>query len=964
LYAPNSEHIPFFTEVFETLHPQTELLMGDWNIVTRLSDRKPQVPLPNDALTLSDLLASHKFYDPLPLSAPHTFTHRGNGSTARLDRCLLSRESSFSTLLSSLVHFPSSHKLSDHTPVLYHAVSPHPIPKGSPFWRLNSKRIAPHTISSLTSLVSPFQLLSDKALSQSWDNIKLSIQSFFRTSNQESQNVRTESTSEPQNHFSVDPLKDQYEKRILLGRIKADKARELPSSFLSSLIDSNISSNHIPCVKTPSGNLSIDHNDITAAHRSFYASSFSPKQSSSTPLHSLVPKLPPALTSSLNTSISPPEVISSAHNTKPLSAPGLDGLPYTLYSQVPALAALLTRVINHAITTGHFPSSWSLIAFRPILKPDKDPSLPSSYRPIALICTDYKIFANILNACIRPFMHSIFPLHQTGYIPKRSTHLAALRFINILNTTTNSAPLLLDFEKAYDRVSHSWLRHTLHASNFPCNLTKLILSIHTSSIGQVIINNRLSTKFFIQSGVRQGDPLAPFLFILSLEPLLLHLESKNIHPQSHCDDIALVATKQTLPTISSSLHTYELASGALLNKSKSTILSSSITHPPFPTNTTPQRYLGLYLSKNKRFILPSHIIDQVLNKLTHIKKLPLSLAGKMTILSSYIRPILLYHLSIAPSPPHLALYIQAEKWFLSSKTTPFSQTQRINLLFNENKLLHPDFHFRLKPFEFSVNTSRTLALIRLFPPLSTLTKLPAQHLPLIALNNNPEQNTTTKHPWHAPIVGFKNSLHLLPLTLISVNNTNTPSNTGRFLLANNTHQLNALPSTNVKAHIKSQLAKAPLPLSNSQSTTFSNFNTKAKTLYSIINNLPIRPHILSFTWKLTHHSLALHIYPLCPFCKSEPPTHHHLFLPTCQILKYHYTQSDLPKNPLASLLSPPHKKIPILLSILACWSIWKYFCQLIHSPPSPNDVLSDKPLKLMFISEVERFKATNPSFKL
>ena len=54
---------------------------------------------------------------------------------------------------------------------------------------------------------------------------------------------------------SPDPVKDTLEKRLLLGRIKADTTKELPTPLLNSLIDNNITSNHIPAVKSPSGDL-------------------------------------------------------------------------------------------------------------------------------------------------------------------------------------------------------------------------------------------------------------------------------------------------------------------------------------------------------------------------------------------------------------------------------------------------------------------------------------------------------------------------------------------------------------------------------------------------------------------------------------------------------------------------------------------------------------------------------------
>jgi len=179
------------------------------------------------------------------------------------------------------------------------------------------------------------------------------------------------------------------------------------------------------------------------------------KPSTPTPLSRHIPKLPPTLIQSLSNPIELSEVISTAASTRSPSAH--DGIPYRLYSAVPALHLLLLRVIHAALSTGRFPPSWAISYFRPILKPDQNAMLPSSYRPIALLCCDYKIFSFIITSRLPPYLPSIFPTHQSGYIPNRSTHHGALRVAHLIRHTPKESPLLLDSEKAYDRVAHEWL---------------------------------------------------------------------------------------------------------------------------------------------------------------------------------------------------------------------------------------------------------------------------------------------------------------------------------------------------------------------------------------------------------------------------------------------------------------------------------------------------------------------------
>ena len=141
------------------------------------------------------------------------------------------------------------------------------------------------------------------------------------------------------------------------------------------------------------------------------------------------------LITSLSNSILISNILNTTAHSKKNSAPRPDGIPYCLYAQCPLLQALLVKVIQASISTGWFPVSWSHTLIHPFLKPGKNAFLPASYHPIALLCTDYKIFTTILSSCMKSFLPDLFPEHQTGYISSWSTHHAALRFAHLLNTT-------------------------------------------------------------------------------------------------------------------------------------------------------------------------------------------------------------------------------------------------------------------------------------------------------------------------------------------------------------------------------------------------------------------------------------------------------------------------------------------------------------------------------------------------
>ena len=257
--------------------------------------------------------------------------------------------------------------------------------------------------------------------------------------------------------------------------------------------------------------------------------------------------------------------------------------PFTVGVLLLGVFNFVSEVINQTYIAGEL--NVSKIA---LLPKSEDRSRIQNYRPISLLNTLYKVVAKIYANRMKPLLHHWILPSQTGFVPNRcildNIFLAFEAIEWALEDNQELTMLLLDFEKAYDRVSWTFLRTTMEKMGFHNRWIEQVMALNTNASASIIINGVNSKTFQLQRSVRQGCPLAPYLFLLTVDVLGQMLQhptngvkglklpdSSHITNQMFADDTLLLleGTKDNMERAINVINRFGAASGAKLNLHKS-----------------------------------------------------------------------------------------------------------------------------------------------------------------------------------------------------------------------------------------------------------------------------------------------------------------------------------------------------------------------------------------------------------
>ena len=150
------------------------------------------------------------------------------------------------------------------------------------------------------------------------------------------------------------------------------------------------------------------------------------------------------------------------------------------------------------------------------------PETVSQFKPISLCNTVYKIVSKILVQRIRPLLPRLISPMQAVFLKGRrgaNNVIIAQELIYSLRKRRGKEGFMvvkIDLEKAFDRLEWSFIRMVLIHFGFPKNIIKLILSCVSTTSASLLFNGSKLQLFYPSRGIRQGDPISSYLFLLCM----------------------------------------------------------------------------------------------------------------------------------------------------------------------------------------------------------------------------------------------------------------------------------------------------------------------------------------------------------------------------------------------------------------------------------------------------------------
>ncbi|GJZ70613.1 putative RNA-directed DNA polymerase [Tanacetum coccineum] len=293
-----------------------------------------------------------------------------------------------------------------------------------------------------------------------------------------------------------------------------------------------------------------------------------------------------------------------------------------------------------------------------------------------------EIIGKMLVERIKKVIHKVVGEEKNGFIQGRYILDGALisnEAYDYLKKQKKKAFLLkIDFEKAYDSINWKFIQRTLLQMGFGEKLCKWIEACQTSTSISVLVNGSPTLEFKMEIGVRQGDPLSPFLYLVAAEGLNVTIKEavscgyfngvkigSSAIPVSHLqytDDTLIFGEWKESNAINLMriMECVKQASGLKTNSNKTKVYGIGVQNGEIEDfanrmgispGKMPFMYLGIPIGVNMKIVDSWKIIVEKFKKrLGNGKTKMISFGGRLTLVKSVLGSLALYFFSLFHTP--------------------------------------------------------------------------------------------------------------------------------------------------------------------------------------------------------------------------------------------------------------------------------------------------------------------------
>ena len=695
IYAPveiTNKYKIFRDELLHKISSKQNIIpIGDWNF---LEDKKMR----NKANFSKEMKTKAKEWKKLPtnfievhkiFNTKLKYTFRIGDYQSRLDRIYIKPQNILDISNYDIIpnHF------SDHDKItLTLKWNPKQLKWGKGVWKLNNTLLENEDYQYEIQCVINRFYLNNKILNpaDNWDHVKKEIKTISIESAQEINRENIDKCKILQENLAIiqynieqgDNSQETYDKLIRVKKeISKQEQQKAQGQIIRSKEDKILydakstkyffkkekrkgQQNQIDSLINNENKIIQDKEEIIKETESFYKDLYNKDNINSRDIDNVLDhienKLEENEVNALNKDITNKEIIETIKSMNNDKSPGEDGLTKEFYEKfLNLLLPILNEVLNFTLKENIQPKSHKNALIKLLFKKGNS-KLLKNWRPISLLNTDYKILSKILSNRLTAYMQEIVPTEQKCGVKNRQMTEIIRNIASYRDQAQTGFLVTLDQEKAFDRLSHTFLFKLLEKIGVKGHFLETIKTIYKNITSQVIINGRMTKKIHIKKGVRQGCPLSMILFVLGSIPLINmfkknkfikgHQTARNRYNkiQMYADDATvIIKDANELKHIFNTFKEFGKASGAKLNEEKTEILRlgkpSNNEDPKFQTKLRSEiKILGAYLSINKKNETELNLkkASETLEVLHRDKKYTKSLMGRILKVNTYVLQII------------------------------------------------------------------------------------------------------------------------------------------------------------------------------------------------------------------------------------------------------------------------------------------------------------------------------------